>query len=170
LGEGIFKTTNANATDPTWNKLTQGLPSNNLTRIVLDISQSSPTILYALMADDNYQINMFYQSSDAGNTWNQIQPPIDLGKNGFYNINVAIHPQNENIVYLSGISLWRAIRNTSTNNWEFSDIDKEFHPRIFFIDKVHYLFRNFAGRVISMTFTVYSLCRDISKITGTRIH
>jgi photosystem II stability/assembly factor-like uncharacterized protein len=128
-GEGIFKTTNANATNPTWNKLTQGLVTGNLTRIVLGISQSSPNTLYALMADDNYQINMFYQTTDAGNTWSQIQLlNADLGKQGFYDINLAVHPQNENIVYLSGISLWKAIRNTSTNDWEFSDIGKEFHP------------------------------------------
>jgi photosystem II stability/assembly factor-like uncharacterized protein len=128
-GVGIFKTTNANATNPTWSKLTGGLAAGNLTRIVLGISQSSPSTLYALMADDNYQINMFYHTSDAGNTWTQIQLlNADLGQQGFYDINLAVHPQNENIVYLSGISLWKAIRNTSTNNWKFSDIGKEFHP------------------------------------------
>ena len=128
-GMGIFKTTNANAANPTWSKLTGGLATGNVTRIVLGISQSSPSTLYALMADNNYEINMFYQTNDAGNTWNQIQMTnADLGQQGFYDINLAIHPQNENIVYLSGISLWKATRNTHTNHWTFSDIGKEFHP------------------------------------------
>src|SRR5215831_2593484 len=127
-GEGIFKTTNANAANPSWSKLIQGLPSGSLTRIVIGISHSSPNTVYALMADDNYQINMFYQTNNAGNTWSQIQLNADLGQQGFYDINMAVHPQNENIVYLSGISLWKAIRNTGTNNWNFSDIGKEFHP------------------------------------------
>src|SRR5437867_3887403 len=128
-GVGIFKTTNANAASPNWSKLTGGFPSGNITRIVLGISQSSPSTVYALMADNNYQINMFYQTRDAGNTWIQIHlVNADLGRQGFYDINLAVHPQNENILYLSGISLWKATHDTSTNHWKFSDIGKQFHP------------------------------------------
>ena len=32
------------------------------------------------------------------------------------------------LVHLSGISLWKAVHNTNTNNWEFSDIGTQFHP------------------------------------------
>jgi hypothetical protein len=52
----------------------------------------------------------------------------DLGQQGFYDINLAVHPQNADVVYLSGISLWKAIHDPSTNRWNFSDIGKEFHP------------------------------------------
>ena len=51
----------------------------------------------------------------AGNTWSQI-PLVnaDLGGQGFYDINLAVHPQNANIVYLSGNLCWKAIRDTNS--------------------------------------------------------
>ena len=136
-GEGIFKTTNANASQPKWKKLFTGLPSGNFKRISMGISKSEPNRIYALMDNDSDVIDQFYQSHDNGETWERItidvppgrrNGPNDLGVQGFYDINVAVHPRDANIVYLSGISLWKAIRDKNTNNWRFSDIGLELHP------------------------------------------
>ncbi len=130
-GEGIYKTTEANADNPKWNKLTTGLPpQTNFSRIVLGISKSSPNTLYSLMADGSGNlIDQFYQSNDGGNSWKPIPLPNgNIGEQGSYNINLAVHPQNENIVYLSGISVWKAVRSSSNDTWNFSDIGKEIHP------------------------------------------
>ena len=112
MNEGIFKTTNANADDPKWNILTGDLPITDFTRIALGISKSSPSTLYALMSNipPNWVIDKFYQTKDSGKNWKRVTidvPPSrhnsdhDFGGQGFYNMNVAVHPKNENIVYLS---------------------------------------------------------------------
>ncbi len=156
FGIGIFKTSNANSSDPIWNRLTSGFPTSNITRISLGISHSSPQVLYALMSNgsrprssfdspfrdrdpERFIIDQFYRTEDGGQTWKRIQLPgkgtkqsrwekDSIGGQGFYNINVAVNPSNENLVYLSGISLWKAIYDPNTNNCRFLDIGKEIHP------------------------------------------
>jgi photosystem II stability/assembly factor-like uncharacterized protein len=128
-GEGVYKTTNANDDNPRWEKMTVGLPSSDFTRIVLSISKSSPNTIYALMANSRYVIDKFFQSTDGGGSWSRINLPNgDIGGQGFYNINLAVNPRDENIVYLSGVSLWKAIRSPGNNNWIFADIGKRIHP------------------------------------------
>jgi photosystem II stability/assembly factor-like uncharacterized protein len=137
-GSGVYRTSNANAASPTWTKLTNGLPIGNFSRIALSLAPSSPQTLYALIADaasPNYYINQFYRTTNGGNSWSAILLPLDptsgannIGKQGFYNLNVAVDPTTPDIVYLSGISLWKATRNTITDIWSFVDIGGPFHP------------------------------------------
>ena len=130
-GQGIYKTTDAAAAQPTWTKLAGGLPADSFTRIALGLSPSSPQTIYALFAGlaNNYLINKFLRSTDGGTTWSSIGlPGGNIGKQGFYNINVAVDPTTPNIVYLSGISVWKAVRNSSTGTWKFTDIGLTIHP------------------------------------------
>lgn len=132
-GDGIYKTTNANAVTPTWTKLTTGLPSTNFTRIALGISPSSPNILYALMADGDL-INQFYETPNFGESWNSI--PLPGGslsvpglqyEQGYYNLNVTVDPTTPDIVYLQGVSIWKAIRDFFTNVWTITRIGDNIH-------------------------------------------
>jgi photosystem II stability/assembly factor-like uncharacterized protein len=141
---GIYKTTNADAANPVWTQLTSGLPSataaapNGFTRIALAISLSNPQTLYALMANNDtanpnrslrYLVDKFFISTNGGSTWSSIPLPSgNIGAQGFYNLNVAVDPTTPNIVYLSGISLWKATRNPVTNIWTITDIGGPFHP------------------------------------------
>jgi photosystem II stability/assembly factor-like uncharacterized protein len=140
-GSGIYKTSQANSVDPLWKKLNvTGLNPNEFSRISLGISQSSPQIIYALVADnsDDAIINKFYRTIDGGNSWERIPLPgransspwedDSIGGQGFYNLNVAVAPTTPDIVYLSGVSLWKAVRNTATNKWTITDIGKPIHP------------------------------------------
>jgi photosystem II stability/assembly factor-like uncharacterized protein len=140
-GSGIYKTTQANADDPLWTKLSvTGLNPNRFSRISLGISPSSPQTIYALVADNSNDsiINKFYRTIDGGNSWRSIPLPgrassspwedNSIGGQGFYNLNVAVAPTTPDIVYLSGISLWKAVRNTATDNWSITDIGKPIHP------------------------------------------
>lgn len=128
-GDGIYKTTDLDANNPHWTELTSGLPSGDFTRIVLAISKSSPSTIYALMSNPANVIDKFFKSTDAGSSWNSIPLPNgNIGGQGFYNINIAVNPKDENIVYLSGISLWKAVYDPSTNKWNISDIGKRIHP------------------------------------------
>jgi hypothetical protein len=129
-GNGIYKTTNANATSPSWSKLTSGVPAGStITRIALGISPSSPSTLYALIADTSYTVSSFLSTTNSGASWSSIAlPGGNIGGQGFYNLHVAVDPTTPDIVYLSGISLWKATRSTFSGTWTITNIGLAFHP------------------------------------------
>ena len=79
-----------------------------------------------------YWINQFYNTIDGGNTWNSIAlpgPGGNIGGNGFFNLNIAVDPNTPDIVYLGGISLWKASYDATTNTWNFTEIGSyNIHP------------------------------------------
>jgi photosystem II stability/assembly factor-like uncharacterized protein len=146
---GIFRCTNAGAATPTWTRLAGGLPSpgsaapNGFTRVAIAISPSSPTTLYALFANNDtqspppgppyqYAIDKLYRSTDGGNAWRAVPLPggagAGIGGQGFYNLNVAVDPTTPDIVFLSGISLWKGVRDPASDVWMFTDVGGAFHP------------------------------------------
>jgi photosystem II stability/assembly factor-like uncharacterized protein len=142
-GAGIYRTTNASAATPSWTKLTTGLPASGFSRIALAVSPSSPQTVYALMSNNNttcpndgsppycYAVDKFYISTNSGASWSSIPlpngPGAGIGGQGFYNLNVAVDPTTPDIVYLSGISLWKAVRNPATGSWTITDIGSNIH-------------------------------------------
>jgi photosystem II stability/assembly factor-like uncharacterized protein len=141
--DGIYKSKDANADEPTWIKL-EGeretiLPSSGFRRIALGISSSSSNFVYALMANDQDRlgtIDKFYYTYDDGRSWKKIDLPgmrygkfypDSIGPQGSYNINIAVDPTTPDIVYLSGVSLWKAIHNTIDERWEIRDIGQYIH-------------------------------------------
>src|SRR6266508_1335407 len=128
-GGGVYKTTNAGAASPTWAKLTGGLPASGFTRIALGLSPSSPQTLYALIADTSYTVNMFLRSTDGGANWTSIPlPGGNIGGQGFYNLNVAVDPTNPDVVFLRGISVWKAVRNAMNGVWSITNVGATIHP------------------------------------------
>jgi len=132
---GIFKSTNASAATPTWTKLAGGVPTSGFTRIALGISPSSPSTVYALMAGLSnanpslaYLVNRFMRSDDGGATWTNIALPGsgNVGGQGFYNLNVVVDPTTPDIVFLSAISLWKAVRSGGT--WTVTNVGSTIHP------------------------------------------
>ena len=127
-GNGVYKTTNATAAAPAWVKLAGGLPTAQLGRIVLAISPSSPSTIYALIgngATDN--IDRFFISTNSGANWSAIPLPTgNIGGQSFYNIHLTVDPTTPDIVYLCGISFWKAVRSGAT--WTITDIGGGFHP------------------------------------------
>ncbi|HEX8000642.1 MAG TPA: hypothetical protein VF528_19840 [Pyrinomonadaceae bacterium] len=127
--QGIYRCTNASAAAPTWTKLTGGLPASGLTRIGLGLSPSSPQTIYALIADSSYTINGFYRTTDGGNSWTAIPlPGGNIGAQGFYNLHVAVDPTTPDIVYLSGVAVWKATRNSASGAWTINNVGATIHP------------------------------------------
>jgi photosystem II stability/assembly factor-like uncharacterized protein len=144
---GIYKSIDAGVPTPTWTKLAGGLPSataappNGFTRIALGISASSPETLYALFANNETTsrttppsypsaIDKFYVTTNGGSSWKSIdlhRGPRGIGGQGWYNLNVAVAPSTPDIVYLSGMSVWKAVHNTSTDAWRVTDVGKNIH-------------------------------------------
>jgi photosystem II stability/assembly factor-like uncharacterized protein len=144
---GIYKTANADAATPTWTQLTTGLPSaaaaspSGFTRISLAVSPSSPLTLFALMANNDttsplpgppyrYAVDKLFVSTNGGLSWSSIALPAGpgdgIGGQGFYNLLVTVDPTTPDIIYLSGISLWKGVKSGAM--WTFSDIGGAFHP------------------------------------------
>jgi hypothetical protein len=97
-------------------------------------------------------IDQFYQSLDSGLNWDLISLPgkgtnkmiqwgpepenqnrypwfkDSIGGQGTYNLVLAVHPTTPDIVYLGGVSLWKAICDTITGKWIITDIGIPIHP------------------------------------------
>jgi hypothetical protein len=146
-GRGLYRSENANEHDPRWKGLIlDDIDPNNIgttkivSRISLDISRTDPNILYVLAASGE-RVDRFYKIVDKGSeiSWQRITLPGEetksspwikdsIGEQGTYDLNVAIDPNDPDIVYLSGISLWKAVRNPKMDTWGIEDIGKPIHP------------------------------------------
>lgn len=125
-GSGIYKTTNANAANPTWTLLGGGLPTTNLSRIAIAVAPTSPQTLYALIANTVgtlLGLRGIYVSIDGGTSWTPI-PPGPLSVYGAYTLNVAVDISTPNIVYLSGVSVYKAVNSAG---WTVTQIGGAIH-------------------------------------------
>jgi photosystem II stability/assembly factor-like uncharacterized protein len=128
---GIFKTTDGGAT---WTEASAGLPApEHRGRIGIDISQSNPRVLYALV--DNYEPGRparegerdayrrpvsearikaaeIYRTDDAGATWRKVSASDDTmisrhsGTYGWVFGQIRVDPRDENTIYSLGINLY----------------------------------------------------------------
>ena len=80
------------------------LPGSSAGRIAFSISPTTPTTLYAALADlHTVHLLDIYKSTDSGGTWNALKAP-DICVEGQcdYDIAISIHPKNPNVVYAAG--------------------------------------------------------------------
>jgi len=84
-------------------------------RIELAIAPTNPERLYASVEGDLQNVGSdLFISDDGGETWNVmgtesgIRPPGWLGNQGFYDNAIAVHPFDEDVVYVGGIDFYKA--------------------------------------------------------------
>jgi photosystem II stability/assembly factor-like uncharacterized protein len=126
-GDGIYKSTNVDAASPTWAKLDGGLPTDPLRRISIALAPSAPANLYALIGDDTGGDDAFkglYVSPDGGGSWTAVDLPNVRTAESYTN-KVAVDAGNPDIVYVSGTSLYKLVRNGGT--WTVTDIGQDIH-------------------------------------------
>ena len=124
-GDGVYKTTNAGAATPSWTKLSGGLPTSNLSRISVAVSATSPLNVFAQVADASDGLNGLFTSANGGTSWSSISPgPISVF--GAYTSKVTVDISTPHVVYISGVSLYKATRTMGT--WSVADIGGGFHP------------------------------------------
>ena len=136
--KGIYKTTNASAATPTWTLLAGGLPTSfppttpplppySLQRISLAISPTAPNNVYAMIAKAYGSVESFggfYTSANDGMSWNLASSAL-IQVIAAYTSNVFVDISTPDIVYLSGLSLYKATRTSGT--WSVSDVGKNIH-------------------------------------------
>lgn len=105
----------------TWTMLT-GMPSAN--RIVLAVSESTPDVVYATLANQR-SLLAFYRSDDKGQSFQQIMNSVNiLGYNAagnnpadgqaWYDLDLVANPQVPGEIYSAGIHVWRSVDSGAT--------------------------------------------------------
>jgi hypothetical protein len=125
--DGIYKTLNATSANPEWTKLSDGLPTTNLTRIALDVSPTAPANVYALVSKARNKLRGFYVSPNGGGRWSAVGAAADVvSVFDSYTLNVSVDISTPDIVYLSGKELYKAVR--TKGSWSVTNIGSMIHP------------------------------------------
>jgi len=112
--KGIYKSTDSGET---WTQLDIGLPTANIGRINFDISRSNPQILYAAVHNPTAGAPIFrLKTTDGGASWKPLPDCSGSCGQGAYNLTVAVHPHNPDIVYQGAVSLFRSTDGGATWN------------------------------------------------------
>jgi photosystem II stability/assembly factor-like uncharacterized protein len=121
-GSSVYRSTDGGGS---WILINNGI-SGNRYRPLIAVTAENPEVIYALFsaADDGF--HALYKSSDAGDTWiMQSNSPNILGREtdgtgtggqSWYNLSLAVSTNNENLVYVGGITLWRS--DNGGVNWD----------------------------------------------------
>jgi photosystem II stability/assembly factor-like uncharacterized protein len=112
---GIFKSINGGET---WVKMQTGLPTTNIGRIGISISQKDPSVLYAIYADRAGEYKGTYRSNNNGETWSTLDPSNNLqylySSFGWWFGKIYTDPTDVNIAYALGIESYRTLDGGKT--------------------------------------------------------
>jgi hypothetical protein len=134
---GIYKSIDAGAT---WTILTgvapNTLPTTNVGRINLAISQSAPGTVYAAIEDANDHVGTdgallgLFKTADGGATWTKQAATLSTGASMcgggaqcWYDMVIAVDPTNAQNVYFGGFSIYRSTNGGAS----FVDIGTSIH-------------------------------------------
>ncbi len=114
--KGIMKSTDMGEN---WQFINNGI-TNFSGRFELAISENSPHKLYA--SAEGTAHSELWISSDAGASWSETHEqgsePNWLGSQGWYDNTIVVHPNNDNVVYVGGIYLYKITLNGTNRNTE----------------------------------------------------
>ncbi|MCF8276584.1 MAG: T9SS type A sorting domain-containing protein [Flavobacteriales bacterium] len=129
----IYASTNSGSLPPffistdnglTWTESTTGMNSNAMIRVKIAVSPVAPNVVYALASRSDEGMEGLYRSDDSGATWALITSTpnmmsgdefgIEGGGQGWYSMDLAVSPFNEDEVRVGGINIWKSI-NGGTN-------------------------------------------------------
>jgi len=105
----VYKTTNAGTN---WNIINTGLPTTKLSRYGICMSKQNANKLYVSVCDSNYNLQNIYVTTNGGTGFTVC--PGAAGITGLYNGfgwyfgKIAVKPNNDNVVLVSGVEHWRS--------------------------------------------------------------
>ncbi len=129
-GSGIYRSPDALAANPTFTLLTTGLPAGASTsRISLKQAASSPAHKYALVAANNdVFLGVYRTNTAAGDTWQVCTSSGTIQLYGAFTSDVNVDPTTPDVVYVSGVELYKCQRNPVTAAWSVTNIGGAIHP------------------------------------------
>jgi photosystem II stability/assembly factor-like uncharacterized protein len=127
---GVFRSDDGG---DSWSKLTDGLPTVNVGRVALAVSEANPDVVYALISHaGNSGLLGVWKSEDRGDNWRRVagSTPNMLdwstdgsgtGGQGWYDLCIAASPLDANVVYVGGVNVWKStnggIKWNCVGNW-----------------------------------------------------
>lgn len=108
-GSGIWKSSDGGAT---WTRLTDGLPTDDMGRIGLDVSLSHPNVVYAVV-EGSREGQGVYRSDNGGLSWRKMSGQASIP---WYFGEIRVDPQDPETVYHLGVTLSRSEDGGAT--WE----------------------------------------------------
>ncbi len=101
---GIYKTVEGGSH---WTHLTSGLPQKLIGKIWLDVAQSKPNLVYAMIEAPEAEGGL-YRSDNSGGTWTLMSNDTRLRARPFYFNYVFVNPKHENEVWVNELRLHRS--------------------------------------------------------------
>lgn len=113
-----------------FNKVQTGLPSRfAVNRMVIAVTPDNPATVYGLFgASSDASFYGLYKSVDTGNTWLQMSNSPNIlsssndgsgsGGQSWYDLAIAVSPDNEDEVFIGGVNVWKSINSGA--NWNIS--------------------------------------------------
>lgn len=146
-GSSVYRSTNGGAT---WDNINNGM-SGSRYRPLIAVTPANPNVVYAVFSASDYSFHALYKSSDSGDTWlEQSNTPNILGRQtdgtstggqSWYDLSLAVATNDENLIYVGGINLWRSddggvswgidASSGSGSNYSYMHVDQhafEFNP------------------------------------------
>ncbi len=104
-GTGVLKSTDGG---DTWQLSSQGIGTSG--RIELAVAPTDTSRIY--ISVENGLNSDFYVSENGGQLWYPVNDisgtnPAWLGSQGWYDNTIAVHPFNEDIIFVGGINIWK---------------------------------------------------------------
>ena len=98
---GVYKTTDGGER---WTQLTTGMPSNLIGKVWVEIAQSRPNVVYAMVEAPGSEGGVF-RSDNSGQAWTLVNSRENLRARPFYFNYLHVNPKNENEVWVSEVNL-----------------------------------------------------------------
>ncbi len=99
--QGVYRSIDGGAT---WEQLTNGLPSDDVRRVLIAIADSNPDRVFAAIINGSAGLRGLYRTDDGGDTWTHLVNTPDFPRpQGWYDAFVGVDPNNANVVYCGGV-------------------------------------------------------------------
>ncbi|MFZ9815583.1 MAG: WD40/YVTN/BNR-like repeat-containing protein, partial [Candidatus Kapaibacteriota bacterium] len=112
-----------------WTELKSNIPTT-IGRIAIAVTPAEPEAIFALTAKrGSWDFGGFYRSYDGGENWDiGATTPNIIGRNlqgtdtenqqGWYDLCIAVSPDNPDLIFIGGINIWRSTNGGS--NWSIN--------------------------------------------------